>query len=86
MALLRQVYLRGYTFRALNGPGIFTVRTPHERTHQQHLPCMHELACMNRAWYLFLVLLLISGTLEYTVRAAGYRLYTDYTYTAMYVY
>ena len=36
------------------------------------------------AWCLFLVLVLISGAVEYTVPATGYRLHTDYTYTAVY--
>jgi hypothetical protein len=28
-------------------PAIFTVRTPHARTHQQQLACMHERTSMH---------------------------------------
>ena len=38
---LRQVYLRGHTFRALIEPGIF-YSTHAARTHQQQLACMNE--------------------------------------------
>ena len=40
------------------GPAFFTVRTPHQRTHQQHLPCMHAPACMDRHTCILLLLLL----------------------------
>ena len=44
------------------GPAFFTVRTPHQRTHQQHLPCMHAPACMDRHTCILLQLMLREWT------------------------
>jgi hypothetical protein len=55
--VLRQVYLTGHPFRGLNGPGIFTVRTPRARTHQRQLAGMHERTGMHEPAYMMLLLL-----------------------------
>jgi hypothetical protein len=51
MALLRQVYLRGYTFRALNGPGIF-YSTHAAPTHASAASAMHAWTGMHEPAYM----------------------------------